>query len=70
MMEGPKIIVINLPFAISYRAQLGRLGGSRWGWVLQIKIPCHIIIIKNSGSPARANSDRGSIQGARAITAH
>ena len=26
--------------AISYRAQLGRLGGSRWGWVLQMKFPC------------------------------
>ena len=25
----------------AYRAQLGRLGGSRWGWVLQIKFPCH-----------------------------
>ena len=24
---------------VAYRAQLGRLGGSRWGWVLQIKIP-------------------------------
>ena len=23
------------------RAQLGRVGGSRWGWVLQIKFPCH-----------------------------
>ena len=22
---------------VAYRAQLGRLGGSRWGWVLQIK---------------------------------
>ena len=27
--------------AISYRAQLGRVGGSRWVWVLQIKFPCH-----------------------------
>ena len=25
---------------VSDRAQLGRLGGSRWGWVLQIKFPC------------------------------
>ena len=32
---------VSLPFAISYRAQLGRLGGSRWGWVLQIKLRCH-----------------------------
>ena len=32
---------VSFPFAISYRAQLGRLGGSRWGWVLQIKFPCH-----------------------------
>ena len=23
------------------RAQSGRLGGSRWGWVLQNKMPCH-----------------------------
>ena len=23
-----------------YRAQFGRLGGSRWGWVLQIQYPC------------------------------
>ena len=31
-------------FPLSYRAQLvsqlGRLGGSRWGWVLQTKHPC------------------------------
>ena len=26
---------------VALRAQLGRLGGSRWGWVLQIKFPCH-----------------------------
>ena len=26
---------------VSDRAQLGRLGGSRWGWLLQIKFPCH-----------------------------
>ena len=24
-----------------YKAQLGRVGGSRWGWVLQIKFPYH-----------------------------
>ena len=27
-------------FFLPYRAQLGRVGGSRWGWVLQIKFPC------------------------------
>ena len=26
---------------VSDRAQLGRLGGSRWGWLLQVKFPCH-----------------------------
>ena len=31
---------VSLLDAISYRAQLGRVGGSRWGWVLQIKFPC------------------------------
>ena len=28
---------------VAYRAQLGRVGGSRWGWVLQIKFPCHTV---------------------------
>ena len=28
---------------MAYRAQLGRLGGSRWGLVLQIKLPCRAI---------------------------
>ena len=37
-----------MSFAISYRAQLGRLGGSRWGWVLQIK--CHAIKPGNPGT--------------------
>ena len=33
-----------MPYGVScvaYRVQLGRVGGSRWGWVLQIKFPCH-----------------------------
>ena len=29
---------------VAYRAQLGRLG-SRWGWVLQIKFPCHSLTL-------------------------
>ena len=30
-------------------AQLGRLGGSRWGWVLPIKFPCHTFISHSKG---------------------
>ena len=26
---------------VSSRAQIGRVGGSQWGWVLQTKFPCH-----------------------------
>ena len=26
----------------------GRVGGSRWGWVLQIKIPCHALSLSLS----------------------
>ena len=26
---------------MAHRAQLGRLGGSRWRWVLYLKFPCH-----------------------------
>ena len=28
-------------YCVAYRAQFGRVGDSRWGWVLQIKFPCH-----------------------------
>ena len=27
---------------LAHRAQLGRVGGSRWGWVLEIKFPCQV----------------------------
>ena len=49
----PRFRALSLPFLVcvwggwvsfvAYRAQLGRVGGSRWGWVLQIQIPCHTI---------------------------
>ena len=26
---------------LAHRAQLGRVGGSRWGWVLYMKYPCN-----------------------------
>ena len=43
-----RLRALSLPFLVcwgggvsfvAYRAQSGRVGGSRWGWVLQIK--CH-----------------------------
>ena len=35
------LCVWEVGFRVLPRAQLGRLGGSRWGWALQIKFPCH-----------------------------
>ena len=28
------------PQSTLYSAKLGRVGGSRWGWVLRIEFPC------------------------------
>ena len=37
--SGPGVASSSSPqgFPLSFRAQLGRVGGSRWGWVLEIK---------------------------------
>ena len=38
-LHSTSVAFVNLHTA--HRARLGRAGGSRWDWVLQIKIPCH-----------------------------
>ena len=40
-LHSTSVGFVNLHTA--HRARLGRAGGSRWDWVLQIKIPCHTV---------------------------
>ena len=58
-----RLRVLSLPFlvcwgggvsCVAYRAQLGRVGGSRWGWVLQIKFPCHTVHVHIGPMPVVA----------------
>ena len=39
LLQGGSHTTDNIDSCVALRAQLGRLGGSRWGWVLQIKFP-------------------------------
>ena len=48
---------------VAHRAQLGRVGGSRWGWVLQIKSPCH----KTHPSPPTSRAAQGVAMSEHAV---
>ena len=50
----------GLIFFLPYRAQLGRVGGSRWGWVLQIKFPCQHT--PATGIPSSSRCGRHRVQ--------